>query len=58
MFQLFPEKRSIRSDNTELKRLKRKRYEQIQRARINDSLKKLNDQLSIYKMSKVEILEE
>ncbi|CAG8595514.1 15387_t:CDS:2 [Dentiscutata heterogama] len=57
MFQLFP-KRSIRSDNTELKRLKRKRYEQIRHARINDSLKKLKDYLSIYKMSKVEILKE
>ncbi|CAG8459799.1 35501_t:CDS:2 [Gigaspora margarita] len=36
----------------------RNKYEQKRRARINDSFKKLNDQLSVYNMSKVEILKE
>ncbi|KAF0395996.1 hypothetical protein F8M41_010157 [Gigaspora margarita] len=58
MFQLFSKERSIRNNNTELKRLKRKRYKQTRRARINDFLKRINNQLSVYKMSKVEILKE
>ncbi|CAG8671219.1 10919_t:CDS:2 [Gigaspora margarita] len=61
MFQsvpLYSKKRFLSDDITGSKRQKRNNYEQIRRAKIKDFFKKLNDQLSVCKMNKVEILKE